>query len=843
MPTICYGCTKGPDLLRVHVVDGVAVNIEGNAEGPGFEQLSKNRGRLCPKPYGLIQKLYNPYRIKAPLKRTNPEKGRGVDPKWVEISWDEALSIVAEKLREIRVKDSKRLCFDETGPQRGTLYGTTEAFRVAFGATQGFGGGASIRCELAEHTFGNIIHGGNQCEPDLAYCNYLLVLSSNPMASAGVREQQLFADARARGMKMVVVDPVLSLTAAKADEWLPIRPGTDLAFVLALINVIVNELGVYDAQFLKRLTNSPYLVGLDGYFVRDKTTSEVLIWDPVDGKAKAYNDVSIKDSALEETYVVGGAECRPAFQLLKDHVCQYTPEWASAITDIAADTTRRIAREFVDNARIGSTIEIDGVPLPYRPVATRLGRATNGGTMNAYQCVLSNHILAVLVGCLEVPGGHQGGYWHRHRSNFGIVPGTDGMPDADRFTETFTWPPISYDAVETLRPYHNPSHRRAPHLAFRNLFDPPKDFPVPPPPEAYIRYRTNALMSIGEPRVVEEVLKKIPFLVSFAYVEDEVTQLADIVLPEHTELERFELTTYVRSALSKKFWGTLLRQPVVKPVHNTMDIADIFTELADRIGFMDEYNEAINISLSLAGRYKLEPKKKYPWIDIVDRHCKSVTNGTHGLEDFKEKGGILWPATVKDQYDVHLGMTSEKLRYPVPYMEHVKRTGEKLAENLSIVGIDWWPTSDYVALPTYVSSILEEVPPEYDFYVVTCRSMQFSFGGNVEIPWLIEAAEHVAGQTDILMNAAAAASRGIKDRDVIWVESEVGKVKRKVKLCQGIRPDTLLITHQFGNWSTPIARDTGRVSQATLTPIRHRWTDPVVGNMQGLVVKAKVYKA
>ena len=148
-----------------------------------------------------------------------------------------------------------------------------------------------------------------------------------------------------------------------------------------------------------------------------------------------------------------------------------------------------------------------------------------------------------------------------------------------------------------------------------------------------------------------------------------------------------------------------------------------------------------------------------------------------------------------------------------------------------------------MALPIYIPPVLENVPSEYDFYVLTCRSMQFSWGSNAGIPHLAEIAEHVRGQVDILMNAEAAKRKGIRDGDKVWVESEVGKVKRKVKLCQGIRPDTILISAQFGQWAMPVAKDTGRVSQTLLTPIRHSWTDPIAACIQGIAVKAKVYKA
>ncbi len=462
--------------------------------------------------------------------------------------------------------------------------------------------------------------------------------------------------------------------------------------------------------------------------------------------------------------------------------------------------------------------------------------------MHSYQCVLANHILAALVGCLEVPGGHRGGSWPgEFAMDKCIVPGPDGMKDIE--SHEFIWPPISYNAIETLVPYSKNYDAVMTHLTLLHIVDPPRGLPLPPPPMTYINYRSNPMTGIGEPEIVAEALKKIPFIVSIAYVENEVTQFADIVLPEHTELERYQLHNRQKKAVGKKFYNiAMLRQPVIKPVHNTMDIADIFTELANRIGFLDEYNKAANDYFRLINPYKLESGNKYDWVDIVDRHCQSLTNGDHDLQWFRENSAILRLGTVEEQYDVHLGMKANKLRYPIPYMEHVKKTGEKLARNLDKVGIDWWPTSEYVALPIYVPPILEEVPPEYDFYVTTCRCMQFQLGTNIDIPWLIEIAEHVRGQTRILMNATAARARGIENEDEIWVESEVGRMKGKVKLTQGIRPDTLSVSGMFGRWATPIAKDTGWVSATQLTPIRHIWTDPVIGIMQG-VVKAKIYKA
>ena len=229
IPAVCHAqCVDQGCLMKVHRVNGVAVGIEPNTDIENYEKLVRNRGRLCPKPYMLLQKVYNPHRIKTPLKRTNPEKGVGIDPKWVEISWDEALDTIAEKIKKIRGADTIKLA-----EARGTASIRNEgwwAFLRSFGPTQILWGGRSTHCRQAQHAFGDRIHGGSACVPDLEYCNYLIIMGANPAAAGGAAQNPLLAKARERGMKIIAIDPVLSPTAAKANEWLPIKPGTDCAF-------------------------------------------------------------------------------------------------------------------------------------------------------------------------------------------------------------------------------------------------------------------------------------------------------------------------------------------------------------------------------------------------------------------------------------------------------------------------------------------------------------------------------------------------------------------------------------------------------------------------------------
>jgi phenylacetyl-CoA:acceptor oxidoreductase len=120
LPLYCYQCVAGPDLMTVEVKDGVATRIGPN---PAAADTHPGGGRVCVKAYGLIQKTYNPHRIRQPMRRTNPRKGRHEDPGFVPISWDEALDLVAGKLGAIRAKGLT----DESGYPRATTRSTSTA--------------------------------------------------------------------------------------------------------------------------------------------------------------------------------------------------------------------------------------------------------------------------------------------------------------------------------------------------------------------------------------------------------------------------------------------------------------------------------------------------------------------------------------------------------------------------------------------------------------------------------------------------------------------------------------------------------------------------------------------
>ncbi|MEW5815402.1 MAG: molybdopterin-dependent oxidoreductase, partial [Spirochaetota bacterium] len=452
VPMYCTQCYNGPDLFLAVVENGLVRSLEPDLR---CEEISPAGGRICVKAYGLIQKMYHPDRIKAPLKRTNPKKGKDEDPRFKEIAWDEALDILADRMKEVR----KKGLLDEGGFPRlsvmmgqagspASYMGTMAAFFSAWGPIDySVGAGEGIKCYHSEHLYGEYWHRSFIAAPDTPRCELVISFGHNTNASGGAAGVLRHSEARARGYKRIQVEPHLSASAATATEWVPIKVKTDAAFMYAVMHVLLFEMDrnkALDLPFLKKRTNSPYLVTPDGYFIRDVKTENPLVWDLMDKKAKTYDALEIGDFALEGEYTVSGIEigpdgerrehtnvpCKTSFQLFTELIHKYTPEWAAGVCDIPVETIRRIAGEIVAHAHIGETITLYGEKLPYRPVAFLLGKTVNNGP-GGYQATWARTMLAVLIGALEVPGGTIGASQRLNKPHAdrwsSVWPGKDGF--------------------------------------------------------------------------------------------------------------------------------------------------------------------------------------------------------------------------------------------------------------------------------------------------------------------------------------------------------------------------------------------------------------------------------
>jgi phenylacetyl-CoA:acceptor oxidoreductase len=830
VPAYCLLCNAGPDPIRVHInKEGVADRVEGN---PNFMGMHPNDGKCCFKAMSLIEKLYNPHRIKGPMKRTNPKKGASEDPGWKEISWDEALNIVASKLKEIRKKGMR----DETGQLRvavstasdgvgPALNGTWIPFFAALGPVDGsLRQGSGVKCAHCEHVYGELWHASFVCFDDTPFVKLVINFGRGINTSTGTQGYRRYADARSRGARFVQVEPHLSVSGAKSDEWIPIKPKTDAAFMFAMIHSILYEIRKLDIPFLKQRTNAPYLIRLDnGYYLEDSETHKPLVWDSVAKEAKPF-DGSVQDFALEGEYEVDGIQTKPSFQLFTEAMEKYTPEWAVEICDVAASTIRRLATEWVETAQIGNTIEIDGEVLPYRPVCINLGKDVNNG-LGAYQAEWASHMLSVLVGGFEVPGGHMSPgarlleAVERAPETGPRIPGPYGFAErafAPTDKERWHWPPSLRTGVNSLNPLS--SWMGAYHLAWKVILDPPEGWPKASVPEVYITHRANPALSQFNLETVRKVLERIPFYVAFAYTFDETSHYADILLPEATDLEGLQLfrmggPNFVKRG-NEPYQGFHIRQPVATPV-NTMDITDIFTELAARIGILEAYNKGINRAMLMdprtkkPGPYSLELGKKYRVEEIVDAQCKTVTGGKHGLEWFKENGGYFTPYPRLETYH-YREMVKNGLRYELPYQGRLKRIGDELKERLREHHLNFWDKQmeEYKGIPDcYDFSKDFETGAEYDMWLICSRAGQFAWATNAMLPMTSEVSEHVMGLPQVQMNTDRAAEKGLRNGDKVLVTSPWGEIEAELFCRQGIRPDCLVVTQFFGHWMTPLAKD------------------------------------
>jgi phenylacetyl-CoA:acceptor oxidoreductase len=880
VPTYCHQCVAGPDLLTVKVTDGVAREVE-----PNFcaAEIHPGGGRVCVKAFGLVQKTYNPHRILAPMKRTNPRKGRDEDPGFTPISWDEALDLIAARLaavREAGLTDASgypRVAASFGGGGTPQSYmGTFPAFLSAWGPVDmGFGSGQGVKCYHSEHLYGELWHRAFTVSPDTPMCDYLISCGANVEASGGVVGIWRHAKARVRGMKRVQVEPHLSVTGACSAEWVPIKPKTDAAFLFALIHEMLHGVARerLDLAFLARYTASPYLVGPHGYYLRDRATRKPLVYDAQRSAALPY-DTPWLAGTLEGRYTVDAVEVGPdeevlaegllegetAFTRLVAHVADYTPEWAAAICDVKATTIRRVAHEFVAHARVGETVDIDGLRLPYRPVAVSLGKTVNNG-WGGYECCWARTMIAALVGALEVPGGTLGTTVRLNRPLgdrlASVQPGPDGfMAYPMNPTDKARWSahPNIRNAYRTLVPLAGDgpwSQALGPtHFSWLFLDDTPQGLPRVTLPDVWFVYRTNPAISFWDTPAVGEKMARFPFVVAFAYTADETNHFADVLLPDATDLESLQLIRIGGSKFVEQFWdhqGFALRQPAVAPCGQARDFTDVATELARRTGLLDKYNAAINkgaagVPLRGAhGDFSLEVSRAHSRDAIWDAICKAASaelsegREVHGLDWWKEHGFDTRPFPHADWY-LFPTLAARGLRFELPYQERLKRVGAELGRRLHEHDMHWWDRQleEYQALPAWkdfaapwtaaVTSAGADAA-EYPFWLLTARSMQYAWGGNVGMPLVRELADNVAGHRGVIMNTQVAARLRIADGDEVDIATPLRSVRAKVVLRQGIRPDTLLLIGQFGHWATPVARDFGVPSLNTLATMSLDLTD------------------
>lgn len=552
--------------LKTIVKDGRIVRTEQSVLGPP-EGL---RYGICQKGIEYAKFPYLPARLLRPLKRVG-ERGEG---KFQEISWEQAMNEIGAKLREIR---------DKYGPQ-SVVVNTFVCGYPANWATlhpilmnrfiHTFGASAQ-KLEMIDMGYyyatqfdlGRSWPYGNYDPRLLSHANHILIWGSNPLgATRAAASTRNMLDAQERGAKLVNIGIAYDSTAARVDQFVPIKSGTDAVLALSMARVLIEE-DLYDHEYVTNYTVAPFLVRDDnGKFLRESDITpggdpgKYVFWNQAPAGPRAIaarmHDFKNSDPALLAEPVINGIPCRTAFQRLREHVAEWTPEHQEELTGVPAETVRQLVHEYVTN----------------KPAAIWLNLGLR--YYHAGEAHRAIHLLSALSGNLALKGG-----------KLALIAWSDGwrvsMNDA----------PIIYpDGPEKAK----------------GCWEPTADFLESFQGSGETKYR--ALLNVmgnpvhaapGRQMWLEEVFPKLDLIVDYEVRMTDTALFSDYVLPDTTTFEKMDLLMPVGN------WA-VLQEPAIEPMGDVKNTADFWRELAKQVGLEQYFDKTLEEWLEI----RLQSKDK-----------------------------------------------------------------------------------------------------------------------------------------------------------------------------------------------------------------------------------------
>ena len=848
--TTCYMCACRCG-IRVHIRDGEVRYIEGNPDHP------LNHGVICAKGASGIMKQYSPARLTKPLKRkAGAERGTN---SFEAIGWDEAFDILATRLGHIRDTDPRKLALF-TG--RDQMQALTGLFAKQYGTPNYAAHGGFCSVNMAAgliYTFGGSFweFGG----PDLDRAKLFVMIGTAEDHHSNPMKIELSKFKRSGG-RFIAVNPVRTGYAAIADEWVPIRPGTDGAFLLAVIHEIIDK-GLFDRDFLIQYSNSAELVNLNeaddeyGLFVRDPDvpvrpdtfdTPDRMWWDRHSDKAVISRTPGTDGRLMGEYSMPDGTPVKPAFQLLKDRVKNYTPEWAEGITGIPAATIRRLAHE------MGVTARDQKIELPIswtdtwgnehdsvtgNPVAFHAMRGLAAHS-NGFQTIRALGILMSLLGTIDRPGGF------RHRAPFPrpIPPcpkppkGTHAIRPGHPLEGTpLGWPAepddLSVDANgEPLRldkgfSWEFPlSVHGLMHNAITNAWrgDP---YPIDTLFLFMANMAWNSSMNTSEVRKMltdkdESGEYKIPFIVVADAFQSETVAFADLVLPDTSYLERHDVMSILDRPISE-FDGPVdsVRVPVMPPLGESKPFQDVLIELGTR--------------LKLPAFVAKDGTRKYrDYPDFIVNFETEPGSGIGFLSGWRGKAGekFLVGEPNPSQWEMY-ARNNNHFHYVLPRSYQYMRNWNKgyltwaqrhrLVRYLDAVNIHiysevlqkfrlaadgkWKGKQPPDHLRDRVRQFFDPLPfhyaplewqktdtSKYPLSAITQRPMAMYHSWDSQNAWLRQIHTH----NYIFVSPKVGTAGGFADGDWVWVESPWGKVRCMARFSESVEPGTVWTWNAIG---------------------------------------------
>jgi len=834
----CYMCACRCG-IKVHMKNGQVRYIEGNREHP------VNKGVLCGKGSAGIMQHYSPARLKAPMKRIGP-RGSG---EFAEISWDEALDLATDWLGDVRRTDPSKLAFFTGRDQSQALTGW---WAQQFGTPNfaAHGGFCSVNMAAAGiYTFGGAFWEFG--EPDWERTKYFMLFgvaedhASNPIKMA-------LGKLKERGVKVVAVNPVRTGYQAIADEWIGIQPGSDGLFVGALIHELMRTQNV-DLDYLVRYTNAHWLVIDDpgapdhGLVLRDDDGQALCFDKRTSGIADAAaTEIS---PALTGTFEHGSRKAQPAFvHIVKRFLsAEYTPEAAEAGTGVPAATIRRIAAELAD-AAFDQQIELDVAwtdtagrrhdKMIGRPVSMHAMRGISAHA-NGFQTCRMLHILQILLGSIDCPGGFRYKPPYPKPTPPPLRP--FGKPGTIKPDTPMGGPPLGFttgpedllvDADGTPQRIDKAYSWDAPvsahglmHMVITNAAN-----ADPYPVDVLFMFMANMSWnsSMNVPAVLEHLTAKdaatgdykIPKIIYSDAYYSEMVPYADLILPDTTYLERFDCISLLDRPISEPDAAAdAIRHPVVEPDRDVRGFQTVLIDLGARLG--------------LPGFVNKDGSAKYPggYADYIVNHERAP--GIGPLAGFRGADGDAFGkgAVNPGQLDAYIANGSFYKHELAPEHRYFKHANKGYLDWAVSVGFSGSP--DPITFQLYLEPLQkfrlaaaghgETVPPDshrarieryfdpvpfwyppfestmvdtekFPLYAVTQRPMAMYHAWGSMNAWL----RQIHSANRLYIHRATAEARGIADDDWVWISSAIGRVKCQVRLMEGVNPQTVWTWNAIG---------------------------------------------
>ncbi len=580
-------------------------------------------------------------------------------------------------------------------------------------------------------------------------------------------------------MRIVVVEPRQSHCAAKADEWIPIRPGTDAVLLLAMARILIED-GTVDTDFLTRYTNAPNLVGADGRLRRDPE-GRPLVWDAGTGRASAY--VEGVRPALRGGPADDGEPAATAFDLFARSLEGVTPAYAEEVTGVPAGTVEGLAREVGRTALIGASVRVEGKQVRHRPVAVHTFRGLVA-KQHGMQTWRAGLLLQMLLGNIDAVGGINLHDVYKRPAYF--------EPSKAEY------PPRRIDLEGSVFFPH--AHHNVAQQVAHSVVD-PRRFGLEYQPEMQIFYATNRPFSTSDARVQFDGLAST-FNVVIDIAMNELATMADIVLPDLTYLESWHLAPTRYTVRTKH---TAIRQPAANAYNIPHDGFSILWELAKRLGIRDEYVRGINKRWGLK-RFPLETDRDYSAREFVEHAWREKTKGksfdralAHGFEGKRLGEADVYLRGVEKHF---AGPGAPKMQFYaeqlVGTLDNVRRARER--HGLAAIDLDAYRTA-LSPLPRREHAFprAHTEAQHLPLYLITYKRMYRNQSGSTALNPILNALGPDTDENFVLINRATAAALGIREDDEVVVETRVGRVRGKPRPTETIRPDTVAVSYHYGH--------------------------------------------